>query len=115
MHETTRKVYKDNTFTLLGTLFEVPLPLAGFKIRLLYDPHIPVLVPRVFYEGKYQDNARPVDSYSNTKVKRSVINRGSVQQKADNHKSNLQTTGGFTNTKASLAASKIQLKEASDE
>lgn len=115
LHETQRKVYKDNTFTLLGTLFEVPLPLAGFRIRLLYDPHIPVLVPRVYYEGKYQGNARPVDSYANTKVKRSVINHGSVQQKADSHKSDLQTTGGFTNTKASLAASKIQSKEVYDE
>lgn len=115
LHEAKRKVYKDNTFTLLGTLFEVPLPLAGCTIRVLYNPHIPVLVPEVYHEGKFQGNAKPVDSYANTKVRRSVINHGSVQQKTDTHKNDIQAKDNFTNTKASLAASKIQSKEMSDE
>lgn len=107
LHETMRKVYKDNTFTLSGILFEVPLPLAGFTIRLLYDPHTPVLIPRVFHEGLYQGNARPVDVYANTKVRRSVINHGSVQQMKDDHETEGDASGDFTNTKASLSACKV--------
>ena len=72
---------KDNTFTLSGILFKVPLPLAGFTIKLLYDPHTPLLIPRVFHEGIYQSTARPVDVYANTKVRRSVINHGHASQK----------------------------------
>jgi len=115
MHDAKRKVSNVNTFTLHGTLFEVPVPLPGCTIKLLYDPHFPVLVPQVYYEKKYQGNARVVDSYANTKVNRSVINHGSVQQKPDIKKSDMETTTGFTNTKASLAASNIISEETYDE
>jgi len=111
LHEAKRKVYKDNTFTLLGTLFEVPVPLAGLVIKLLYDPHGPVLIPHVHHEGKLQGNARTVDSYANSRVKRSVINHGCIQKQIDN--SEELPDAGFTNTKASLAASKVSSQEES--
>jgi len=102
LHEVKRKVTKDNTFTLDGTYFEVPVPLPGQAIRLLYDPHRPRLIPRVYFEGKYQGDARVVDTYANSKVKRNKITNTGVQP-----------TGGLgaqsvLNVKAGLSAAKVK-------
>jgi len=69
-HVQYRKVYRDSTFTLGGTLYEAPSVLAGEKIKLTYDP-----LPqrrRVFVEcdGKEYGEARPVDSFANAHVRR---------------------------------------------
>jgi hypothetical protein len=108
LHEATRRIYKDNTFTLLGTLFEVPLPLVGARVRILYDPHTRVLVPRVYHEGKYQGNGRIVDAYANTRVRRSVINQGTIQPTANTaHQSEDEKKSAGSNSfnvRASLAA-----------
>lgn len=111
LHEAKRKVYKDNTFTLLGTLFEVPVPLAGIVIKLLYDPHSPVFIPHIYHEGKPQGDARPVDSYANSRVRRSVINHGCIQKQTDVARQ--QPCMDFNNTRASLAASKVSSQEES--
>jgi putative transposase len=115
LHEAKRKVYKDNTFTLLGTLFEVPVPLAGVTVKLLYDPHSPVFIPQVHHEGKLQGNARRVDSYANSRVRRSVINHGCIQKETPIADSQPDVKTGFNNTQASLAASKIPLQEENHE
>lgn len=106
LHEATRKIYKDNTFTLQGTLFEVPVPLAGARVSILYDPHTPVLVPRVYHEGKYQGNGRVVDAYANTRVKRNVINRGTVQPatNAAHQSEDEKESASSFNVRASLSA-----------
>jgi transposase InsO family protein len=70
LHMETRKVYKDSTFTLKGTLYEAPSILAGKKIKIFYDPHPPVLRVLVSHGGKEYGDARIVDTYANSKVKR---------------------------------------------
>lgn len=104
LHEAKRKVTKDNAFTLNGTYFEVPVPLPGQTIRLLYDPHLPKPVPRVFFEGKYQGDARIVDSYANSKVKRNKITNSAVQ---DTGMINTDSKFNF-NIKAGLSAAKTK-------
>ena len=70
-HETTRKVHKDSTITVNGTLYEVPSLLIGRTVKLRFDPHR--CTPRifVFHEGVDHGEARVVDTYANTKVSRS--------------------------------------------
>jgi putative transposase len=70
MHETTRKVYKDRTFTLNGKLYEAPVSLIGKKISVMYDPHPPVKKVFTYLHGNMVGEARLVDTYANTRVKR---------------------------------------------
>ena len=80
----SRRVYKDNTFTLQGTLFEVPVPPAGNRIRILFDPHHAELVPKIYYEGKYQGDGRIVDTYANRKVRRGELTMGQSRKQKTN-------------------------------
>lgn len=70
LHMLSRKVYKDSTFTFGGTLFEAPSILAGKSINILFDPHPPVTRVLVCHGGKEYGEARIVDTYANTRVKR---------------------------------------------
>ena len=70
LHLERRRVYKDSSFTLKGTLFEAPPILAGKRIDIYYDPHPPFSKVFLTCDGKEYGEARPVDSYANTKVKR---------------------------------------------
>jgi transposase InsO family protein len=81
LHEESRKVYKDSTLTLNGTLYEVPVNLIGKRVKLLYDPQMPVKRLKVMYEGAFYGEARIVDSYANTKVLRNVTSTGSLHTK----------------------------------
>ena len=74
LHMLSRKVYKDSTFTLNGILFEAPAILANKRINIYFDPHPPINRVFVRYEGKDYGDARLVDSYANTKVKRNYTN-----------------------------------------
>lgn len=78
LHEESRKVYKDSTLTLAGTLYEVPPSLIGKRVKLFYDPTMPVKRLQVLYEGKSYGDAHIVDAYANTKVKRNTTSRGSL-------------------------------------
>ena len=78
MHEQHRKVYKDCTLTIDGTLYETSPAMIGKRVTVLFDPHRPVKRLEVFYEGKSYGEARIVDTYANTKVKRNVTSRGSL-------------------------------------
>jgi transposase len=71
-HEVTRKVYNDNTFTLNGILYEAPGILVGKKVKIRFDPHKPVKEMNIYFEGKLWGQARLLDSYANTKVKRNA-------------------------------------------
>ena len=70
LHMFSRKVYKDSTFTLLGTLFEAPSILSGKSINIHFDPHPPVNKVLISHGGKEYGEARIVDTYANTRVKR---------------------------------------------
>jgi putative transposase len=85
LHQTTRKVHKDSTITLDGVLFEVPSSLIGQRIKLRYDPNIPVERRRllIYQEGAVVDEARLVDSYANARVRRGDLQR-SIQITEEN-------------------------------
>jgi putative transposase len=74
MHETTRKVYKDRTFTLHGKLYEAPVSLIGKKISVFYDPHPPIKQVFVYSNGNLIDEAKLVDTYANSKIRRNTAN-----------------------------------------
>ena len=77
LHEVTRKVYRDSTFTLDGLLYEVSSSLIGERITVRYDPRIPPERRRLSVLLGQIDcgAARVVDSYANTKVRRSDLNK----------------------------------------
>jgi len=83
LHEESRKVYKDSTLTLDGTLYEVSSCLIGKRVKIFYDPTMPVKRLQVLYEGKSHGEARIVDSYANTKVKRNATSNGSLDIQDD--------------------------------
>jgi putative transposase len=82
LHMHSRRVYKDFPFTLNGTLFEAPSILAGKSINIFFDPHPPVNRILITYGGKEYGDAKIVDSYANTKVKR---NFGSSARNLDTY------------------------------
>lgn len=69
-HEVRRKIYNDSTFTLDKLLYEVPSILTGKSVKVLYDPKKPGTRLQVFYDGLDYGEAKLVDTYANTKVKR---------------------------------------------
>ncbi|MBT4499521.1 MAG: DDE-type integrase/transposase/recombinase [Gemmatimonadetes bacterium] len=77
LHEVTRKVYRDSTFTLDGMLYEVSSSLIGERITVRYDPRIPPERRRLSVLLGQIDcgSARVVDSYANTKVRRSDLDK----------------------------------------
>ena len=99
LHMFSRKVYKDSTFTLLGTLFEAPAVLAGKSINIYFDPHPPVERVLIGHGGKEYGEARIVDSYANSRVKRGYCNSGNIDIDDDSSQIpvNLRATsmGGF--------------------
>lgn len=78
LHEESRKVYKDSTLTLNGTLYEVSPILMGKRVKILFDPNKPAGRLQVWYEGQSYGEARIVDSYANTRVKRNATSNGSL-------------------------------------
>lgn len=72
-HEEYRKVHRDSTITLGGTLFEVPSILIGKKVKCRLNPHRSTRIIHVFHDGKDYGECRVVDTYANTRVIRSEI------------------------------------------
>lgn len=75
LHELTRKVHNDSIISINGIAFEAPSVLIGKKVHIRFDPHPPIKRLIVTYHGKDYGEARPVDLYANTKVKRSNFSR----------------------------------------
>jgi len=69
LHEISRKIYKDNTFSLDGNLYEIPGILVGERITLKYDP-ISKNPIHVYHKNKHYADARKLDTYGNSKIKR---------------------------------------------
>ena len=115
LHEESRKVYKDSTLTLDGTLYEVSPSLIGKRVKIFYDPTMPVKRLQVLYEGKSHGEARIVDSYANTKVKRNATSNGSLdiqddppEQAAASRRSD-SPKAPMSPTQRALAASRIDV------
>jgi putative transposase len=84
LHLLSRKVYKDSTFTLRGTLFETPSILSGKRINILFDPHPPITRVLLTFGGKEYGYAKVVDTYANSKVKRGYSKSGDLRTDYDN-------------------------------
>jgi transposase InsO family protein len=124
LHEESRKVYKDSTLTLAGTLYEVCPSLIGKRVKLLHNPTMPVKRLHVMCEGKSYGEARIVDAYANTKVKRNITSRGSlnIQEDPPEQAAGTRQPGGpkvpMSPAQRALAASRIEVPtegRASDE
>jgi putative transposase len=69
--ETKRRVQRDHTVSLNGTLFEIDAALVGHTVTLRYDPSVPVSRGvEVWSEGKFVERARVLDAYANCFVRR---------------------------------------------
>lgn len=78
MHEANRMVYKDCTFTLQGVLYEVPSVLRNKRIKLRFNPFLPVRHLEIIYDKKSYGEARVVDTYANARVKRNTLNKNAL-------------------------------------
>jgi transposase InsO family protein len=106
MHEVKRIVYKDSSFTLNGLLYEVPSILSQKKIKLRFNPFLPVRRLEIIYDNKSYGEARLVDTYANTRVKRNNRNKNSLIaeiKEIDHEKPALSPT------RAAFSASQINL------
>jgi putative transposase len=108
LHEVTRKVYKDNTITLLGVLYEVPPIFAGETLKFYYDPNMNIKILEIYKDGKYYGNACQVDSYANTKIRRNYNTKKYEDTTPNDNKSPKKENNDVIQT--SLNAAKIKLE-----
>lgn len=65
-----RKVQKDRTVSLNGTVYEVDAALVGESVVIRHDPATPSGPVDVFLDGKKIQTAKVVDVYANCRIKR---------------------------------------------
>jgi transposase InsO family protein len=71
LFETKRRVQRDRTVSLSGTLFEVDAALVGQTVTLRHDPSAPASRGiEVWHEARFVERARPLDAYANCFVRR---------------------------------------------
>lgn len=71
LFEAKRRVQRDRTVSLAGTLFELDAALVGHTVTLRYDPSVPASRGiEVWHEGRLVEQARPLDAYANCFVRR---------------------------------------------
>jgi putative transposase len=71
LFETKRKVQRDRTISLNGTVFEVDATLVGQTVTLRFDPAAPASRGiEVWHQDKFIARATPLDAYANCFVRR---------------------------------------------
>jgi putative transposase len=71
LFETKRRVQRDRTVSLNGTLFEADAALVGQIVTLRYDPALPASRGiEIWHEGRFVERATPLDAYANCFVRR---------------------------------------------
>lgn len=71
LFEAKRRVQKDRTVSLNGTVFEVDALLVGETVTLRFDPTAPAARGiEVWHNNKFVGPAKPVDAYANCFVRR---------------------------------------------
>lgn len=71
LFEAKRRVQRDHTVSLNGTVFEVDAALVGQTVTLRYDPSTPAgRGIEVWHEGRLAVCAKPVNAYANCFVRR---------------------------------------------
>jgi len=93
LHMKSRKVYKDSIVSVEATAFEVPPVLIGKMVSVFYNPNPPVTRILVKCDGKNYGEAKPVDLYANTKVKRNNGYKGELE--IDSEENNSAEAGGI--------------------
>jgi len=93
LHMKSRKVYKDSIVSVEATAFEVPPVLIGKMVSVFYNPNPPVTRILVKCDGKNYGEAKPVDLYANTKVKRNNSYKGELE--IDSEENNSAQAGGI--------------------
>jgi hypothetical protein len=84
-------------------------------VKLFYDPTMPVKRLQVMCEGKSYGEARIVDAYANTKVKRNITSQGSlnIQEELPDQAAGTRQPGGpkapMSPAQRALAASRIEV------
>ena len=106
MHEVKRLVYKDCSFTLDGLLYEVPAVLKRKKIKVRFDPFLPVRRLEIIYDKKSYGGARLVDTYANSRVKRNTSNKNSIIAES---RETVKKRFSISPTQAAFSASKLDL------
>lgn len=77
LFETKRRVQRDRTVSLNGTLLEVDAALVGQSVTLRHDPSAPASRGiEVWHEGRFVERARPLDAYANCFVRRNRPTQG---------------------------------------
>jgi transposase InsO family protein len=77
LFETKRRVQRDRTVSLNGTLFEVDAALVGQTVTLRHDPSAPSSRGiEVWHEGRFVERARALDAYANCFVRRNRPTQG---------------------------------------
>jgi len=77
LFEAKRRVQRDRTVSLSGTLYEVDAALVGQTVTLRYDPSVPPARGiEVWHEGRLIERARPLDAYANCFVRRNRPTQG---------------------------------------
>jgi hypothetical protein len=117
LHEASRKVHKDSTITLDGVLYEVASTLITERITVRYDPGVPPSRRRlmVFHGGKPSGEARMVDAYANTRVRRGSMFKDLIVDSPDESPPATAvplrppTSPSPTPLSASLSASRLQI------
>ncbi len=79
LHQTTRRIYKDSIVSVYGVAFEVPSVLIGRRVTIIFDPRPPISRITVKYDGKDYGEAKPIDLYANTKIKRNKNFTGEIE------------------------------------
>ena len=71
LFETRRRVQRDRTVSLNGTLFEVDAALVGQTVTLRHDPSAPTSRGiEVWHDARFVERARALDAYANCFVRR---------------------------------------------
>ena len=71
LFEAKRRVQRDRTVSLNGTLFEVDAALVGHTVMLRYDPGAPpARGVEVWHDDQFVSRATPLDAYANCFVRR---------------------------------------------
>lgn len=76
LFETKRRVQRDRTVSLNGTVFEVDASLVGQTVTLRFDPSAPASRGiEVWHENQFIARATPLDAYANCFVRRNRPSR----------------------------------------
>jgi len=110
-HEVRRRVYGDCTFTLEGVLYEVPAVLKGKNITVRFNPFQAGRKLELICEKTSYGEARVVDTYANSRVKRTLRNDPDSGLSERHQAGRPLKHPAASPTKAAFSASKLNLRK----